>query len=84
MFFTKFLKWAGTGLLLVCVLFLMVSVTGCTSLSDKTADEIAPLIDKYCDEIITGVREDLRARINEKSNGHQIKVTCKNDNLSIP
>jgi len=79
MFIIDFLKGAAKGLLAICVLILMVLMTGCISLGDKTADEIAPLIDKYCEEIIPAVRADLRHRINQKSNGHQVKITCEGD-----
>jgi len=81
MLFTDILKFLCSKAFLLClaVITALMFISGCSSLAslgDKSADRIAPLIDKYCEETSEQVRLELREKINARTNGNEVEIRC--------
>lgn len=43
---------------------------------ERSAENVAKVIDRYCAETDQNVRNQLRAKVNDLTEGHTIVVTC--------
>lgn len=62
------------------ILTLAITLTGCSTMLEKSSDSVAKNIDMYCSEVNLLAREALRRQVNEKLNGKAtIKIDCLGD-----
>lgn len=57
-----------------------LALSGCSTLTpwvDKSSDEVAKVIVKYCEEVSPVIRMRLRDEINSKLDGSTVVITCK-------
>lgn len=69
------MKNAILGLLTI----LVFTVSGCAMLEpleNKSADKVAELVEKYCEETDASFREGYRKKINDRLGTKSIKVEC--------
>jgi hypothetical protein len=84
MLLTDILKFicSKSFLFAALIIAMLITISGCSSLNmlgDKSADKIAPLIDRYCLEVDENIRAELRDKINQKTNGNQVRIDCGAD-----
>lgn len=84
MLLTDMLKFLCSKAFLFAVVIItaLIAISGCSSLDmlgDKSADKIAPLIDRYCFEVDETIRAELRYKINQKTNGNEVRIVCGTD-----
>jgi hypothetical protein len=66
---------------ILMALLVALTLPGCATIAERTAPEIAKLIDRYCDAEDQRARAVLRDAINAElaKEGHKAKIECHGD-----